>query len=66
MISCFSWSFIPFLVLYLNGLFRVGIRVSTFFFFEISIVLNMILLDINLVDLLFLSYIDASCSNFLT
>jgi hypothetical protein len=34
MILCFSWSFIPFLLLYLNGLFRVGIRVSTFPLFE--------------------------------
>jgi hypothetical protein len=34
MISCFSWSFIPFLLFYLNGLFKVGIRVSTFSLFE--------------------------------
>jgi hypothetical protein len=34
MILCFPWSFIPFLLLYLNGLFRVGSRVSTFPHFE--------------------------------
>jgi hypothetical protein len=67
MISCFSWSFIPFLHFYLNSLIRVGIRVSTFFpLLHISIVLDMILLAINLVDLLFLSWFGASCSIWLT
>jgi hypothetical protein len=44
MISSFSWSFIPFLLFYLNILIRVGIRVSTFFpFLKTSFVLDMIL-----------------------
>jgi hypothetical protein len=56
MISCFSWSFIPFLPFYLSGLFRVGIRVSTFSpFFENLIGFRHDSLDINLVGLLFLS-----------
>jgi hypothetical protein len=51
----FSWSFIPFLHLYLNSLIRVDIWVSTFsLFLKTSIVLNMIRIDINSVDLLFL------------
>jgi hypothetical protein len=54
MISSFSWSFIPFLHFYLNSLIRGDIRVSIFPFLKTSIVLNMILLDINLVDFLFL------------
>jgi hypothetical protein len=55
MISYFSWSFIPFLPFYLSGLFRVGIRVSTFPLFENLICFRHDSLDINLVDLLFLS-----------
>jgi hypothetical protein len=31
MILYFSWSFTPFLYLYLDSLIRVGVRVSTFF-----------------------------------
>jgi hypothetical protein len=52
MILCFSWSFIPFLLLYLNGLWLV-LGFPHFPFLKTSIVLNMILLDVNLVDLLF-------------
>jgi hypothetical protein len=66
MISCFSWSFIPFLHLYLNGLFRVGIKVSIFSPFWKPHLFWTWFFRCNLVDLLFLSWFDASCSILLT
>jgi hypothetical protein len=55
MILYFSGPFTLFLYLYLDGLIRVGVRVSTFSLFENLICLEHDSLDIHLVDLLFLS-----------
>jgi hypothetical protein len=55
MILCFHGSFIPFLPFYLSGLIRVGLGFQHFLFFEILNCFRHDSLDVNLVDLLFLS-----------